>query len=80
MIHRSALSLVALAAAALVGLAGCGSGSTPAPAPTRRPAAEPERRLATAAHGPGARPTATWSCGRCRPARSAWSSPTAPGS
>ena len=74
MSHRSVLSLVALAAAALVGLAGCGSARRP---PPRRPAAAAAAdagrpAAATGAVTAAARPTVSWSCGRCRPARSAW--------
>ena len=48
MIHRSALSLVAVAAAALVGLAGCGSGADAGPPPH-----PPPRRPPTPRHGGG---------------------------
>ena len=72
MIHRSALSLVAWPPPRWVGLAAVGRPRRrPPPHP---PPPQPERRWPQGHSGGAA--TATWSCGPCRPVRSAWSSPT----
>ena len=78
MIHRSVLSLVAVVAAGLVGLAGCGSAPAPAAPPPAEATADAGGHGGSRAVTGAARPTVSWSCGRCRPAW-AWSSPTAPG-